>query len=413
MTTTAHVGHGPIDTEAEIYLTPGDPRRPRLNRDPYPFYERLRAHDPVYESPDGRWLLTSYDSCVEMLQDRRMSHHSHVPPDQQTLAHRIFMGSMLFQDPPVHTRLRRTVSALFTPRGVERIRRRANDISRELLRGAATAETFDLRLGPAFQLPVNVIADMLGLPPEDFDEFRVWAEVLRFLDENDDPAPEQLRWADGVAQVALDYFTSVIDQRRRQPGDDLISGLLEANSDAPLSDEEIVTMCVILHIGGHSTTQDLLTSGIYNMSRQPESFGILRQDPDAVTTAVEEFVRFEAPVGVTVLRIASEDLEIGDRLIPRGAIVHAILAAANRDPALFDNPHAFDVTRTPNRHLGFGSGPHVCIGAHLARVEAQEFMRVLVTEFPQLRLAVPESELEWVDSYIHRGMKNLPVSWMR
>jgi cytochrome P450 len=418
MTAAAPAGYEPLDAEAEAYLTPGHPQRTGLCRDPYLFYDRLRERDPVYQSPDGRWLLTSYAGSIQMLQDRRMSHQVQVPPDQQALAHRIFMGSMLFQDPPQHSRLRRTVSALFTPRAVERVRQRAADASRELLRAARDQESFDFRNGPAFRLPVLVIADMLGLPPEDFDEFRVWSEALRFLDEHD-PTPEQLHWADRVAQGALDYFTDVIEQRRRQPGDDLISGLLAASqaeaasgADAPLSDEEIVAMCVVLHIGGHSTTQDLLASGIYNMTRHPESFAVLRRDPAAVPTAIEEFLRYEAPIGVSVERVASADLEIGGRQIEQGSIVHAILAAANRDPAVFADPGRFDVTRTPNRHLGFAAGPHVCIGAHLARVEAQEFLRVLVSEFPELRVAVPDAELEWVDSYLHRGLKTLPVSWL-
>jgi pimeloyl-[acyl-carrier protein] synthase len=414
MSATAPVGHEPIDVEAEIWLSPGDPRRSELCRNPHGFYDRLRQHDPVYRSPDGRWLLTSYESCAQMLGDRRMSHRMlRVPAEEQTLAHRIFMGSMLFQDPPVHTRLRRTVSTLFTPRAVERVRQRAADISRQLLQGVRDGETFDFRAGPAFRLPVLVIAEMLGLPPEDFDEFRVWAEVLLFLDEHEHPAPRELEWADGIARGALDYFTAIIEERRRRPGDDLISGLLTADDgDAALSDEELVAMCVVLHIGGHTTTQDLLTSGVYNMNQHPESFAILRRSPAAIPTAVEEFLRYESPVGVTPERVASEDLEIGGHVVPRGSVVHALLAAANRDPAIFQDPNRFDVTRTPNKHLAFATGNHVCIGAHLARVEAQEFLRVLTSEFPELRVAVPEAELEWIDSYLHRGLKTLPVRWL-
>lgn len=402
-----------IDEEAVRWLTPGSPGRDALRRDPFSFYERLRRHDRVYETPDGRWLISGHAESLAFLQGRRThSHDVGIPPERETVAHRIFMGSMLFKDPPEHTRLRRTVSSWFSPRGMQRLADRVDQYARALLEPLRTRGELDLKRGPAFTLPVLVIADILGLPPEDFDGFSAWSKALLYLDEHPDAEGSDLDDVNRLAEQALDYFTLVIEERRRRPGDDLISSLVNpAGGAEPLTDEEIVAMCVILHIGGHTTTSDLLPNGILHMIRNPGTFAVLRSSPDLVPRAVEEFLRYDPPVGVTTARTASADLEIGGKLIPRGAVVHAVLAAADRDPLVFDDPARFDVTRVENRHIAFAAGNHLCIGAHLARLEAQAFLRVLVTEFPDLELAVAEEELSWVDSWLHRGLESLPVAW--
>jgi pimeloyl-[acyl-carrier protein] synthase len=403
---TAFITGSPLDEEADLYLSVGNPLRAVLNRDPYPFYARLRAHSPVYQAPDGRWLITGYNECLQMMQDRGTSHG--IPPERQTLAYRVFHGSMLYQNPPVHTRLRGTVSALFTPRAVGVLRERVADISRSLLAPLRDADEFDFRLGPAFQLPVIVIADMLNIPPEDFAETHVWADVHRFLAEHE-PTAAELDKANAAAEDAVDYFSPIIEQRRRHPGEDLISRLIIA--EEALTVEEIVAMCVIMHTGGHSTTQDLLSNGVYHLSKFPESAAALRADVNLIPTTIEEILRFDTPVGATLERITTTEIEIGDQVVPPGQVIHAILAAANRDPKWFPEPDKFDITRIDNRHLAFAAGIHVCIGAHLSRLEGQEFMRVLTQEYPPLEIAGDPDELEWGDSYIHRGLKNLPVRW--
>lgn len=399
--------------EVDLFLSPARPERVAFWRDPYDFYARLRDTAPVFRAPDGRWIITGYDECDQMLKHREVSHRLRVDPAEQSLAHRVFMGSMLFRDAPEHTRLRRTVSRLFTPKVVGALRDRIARISNDLLEQVREADQFDLRTGPGFQLPVLVIADMLGVPAEDFNAFHVWAELLLYLDENPAEGP-RFEEANRAAEEAMAYFSRIIAERRAHPGDDLISGLLaEEDPDARLTDEEIVTMCVILHIGGHSTTSTLLSNAAIRMTLQPEIDAALRTDISLLESGVEEFLRYDSPINVTVERATTSDVEIGGVLIPQGSVVHAVLAAANRDPRQFADPERFDLARKDNRHLAFASGNHFCIGSHLARLETTEFLRVLMTRFPPLRVAVPLDEVDWVPAYVHRGPHTLPVSWLR
>jgi len=404
----------PIDDEVMLWLSPGDPRRASLAVSPFDFFERLRRHDPVYETLDGRWLISGYAESRTLLANRSgLSHGNMVAPEDQELAHRIFMNSMLFQDPPLHTRLRRVVAPAFSPRAIDRLRESVATYAHELLEPLRDVDNFEFLEGPAFRLPVLVMADLLGVPAEDFEQFRVWPETLLYLDEHPHPSPETMSRFNQIAQEALDYFNSVIEERRRNPGEDIISVLLEAEtSEAALSAEEIVAMCVILHIGGHTTTNSLLASGILDMMKNPDTFGILKRDPSLIALATEEMFRCDAPVGVTVARSATTDIEVEGKTIPEGAVVHAILGAANRDPRQFHDAQRFDIRRDPNDHIAFAGGNHICIGAHLARVEVQEFLRVLVTEFPALQLARTEEDLVWLDSYIHRSVVSLPVAWV-
>jgi cytochrome P450 len=417
---TSHVETIPLDAEALLFLTPGDPRRADLVRDPYGFYDRLRDHSPVYQAGDGRWLITGYDACSSILRDPRSSSATEVPEESQTLAHRIFLGSMLFNDEPEHARLRRTISALFAPRAIRALRDRVGEIARELLEPLRDTDSFDLMSGPAYKLPVLVIADMLGVPADDFDDFRAWTDVSRSLIErrsllNDGCglSDDAISKADAVALQALDYFSSIIEHRRSEPGDDVISRLVAtAGQDTVLSVEEIVTMCVLLHMAGHNTTQGLVTNCIYAMSGSPSAYGVLRGDQSLIPGAIEEALRFIGPTN-PIERMASADIEIAGNTIDKGSVILPMISAANRDPKMFANPHSFDVTRANNKHLAFGAGGHLCLGAHLARLEVGEFLRVLLTDFPDLVVSVDDAELSWLDSYVHRGLTALPVTWDR
>lgn len=286
--------------------------------------------------------------------------------------------------------------------------------ARELLAGVGDDETFDFASGPAYQLPVSVIARLMGLPPEDFAQFRNWPEALIFLDENPLATGHDLDHVNEIANVALDYFTDVIAQRRQRPGEDLISQLILAEGGpSALTDEEIVAMCVILHIGGHHTTSTLLANGIFHLTREPATFEALRADPELVGNAVEEMLRYEPPVATAIARHTMSDLEVGGVTIPAGQTVLALLGAAGRDPRVTYDPHRFDITRPNPRHLAFATGNHACIGLNVARMEATEFLRVLVTEFSPLELAVPHSDVAWTDSFMHRGPLSLPVTWRK
>jgi cytochrome P450 len=401
-----------VTDEAQLFLSPGDPRRADMVRDPNPFYDRLRSAAPVLQVPDGRWVISGYDEAYAMLRDRSLSSHIHVDEAQQSLAHRVFMGSLLFKDPPEHTRLRRTVSTLFTPKAMTGWREAIAATARELLAEVRELETFDFTTGPSYHLPVFVIARLMGLPPEDFQQFRNWPEALIFLDENPSATGSELDHVNGIAQVALDYFTDVIEQRRRRPGDDLISRLILAD-DGPsaLTDEEIVAMCVILHIGGHHTTSTLLDNGLFHLTREPAQAAALRANPDLAGNAVEEMLRYEPPVATAIARHTTSEIVAGGQTVPAGQTVLALLGAAGRDPRVSDDPHRFNITRPEPKHLAFATGSHSCIGLNVARMEAIEFLRILVTELPPLELAIPHEEVQWTDSYMHRGPTSLPVRW--
>ena len=267
-----------------------EPGRESIRRDPFPFYERLRNHDRVYETQDGRWLISGHAEALSFLQNRKgNSHDNGVAPEAEAIAHRL-MNSMLFQDPPEHTRLRRTVSGWFSPQSVARLQNRVAEYARELLEALRDADEFDLKSGPLFRLPVFIIADILDLPTKDFDEFHVWSKALLYLDEHPNAQGAELDDVNQLAEQALAYFSEVIRSRRRRPGDDLISTLVKSqDGEVGLTDEEIVAMCVILHIGGHTTTSDLLSNGLLRMVQQPESFETLRSSPDLIPRAVEEF----------------------------------------------------------------------------------------------------------------------------
>ena len=406
--------------EVSRFMTSGHPLRGPVRRDPYPFYGRLRAENPVYRSPVGSWLLTSYEACDAMLRDEQFrkariltdaGHHD----EPGALAERIFLGSLVFQNPPVHTRLRRIVSPLFTPRAIERRRERTRAIARDLLNSLLERDSFDFRLDFASELPIRLIFEFIGIPDDRREDFLAWAETVRELQEHSGRTVEDLLRADDKARACLEFFDDLARERDEHPGDDLIS-LLRAAATAdsePLSREEFAAMLVILHVGGHSTTTDVIATGLHTLLLNPGEAQLLREDLSLLPAAVEEMLRYEPPVTVTTPRASAQDTVICGTTIPAGQSVYAIVSAANRDPAHFPDPHRFDIRRSGPRHLSFAVGPHFCLGAHLGRQEAQEALGLLLSEFPPLELTAATESLEWQDSFPHRGLELLPVAWKR
>jgi cytochrome P450 len=391
--------------------------------DPYPVFARLRADAPVHYSEGwGCWVVTRHDDVTACFRDDRLSadrassYAAKLPPPlQQKLAPLIGNLSRwaLMKDPPDHTRLRGLVSKAFTPRLITRLRPSVEAIcERELAaldQQLAAEGSFDLIERYALTIPVLVIGDMLGIPAEDASKLKRWSAALTGFLGAASMTPEVV----GVALQAIveleSYFLEQIEQRRREPGDDLLSSLLAAHEqDDRLDQQELLATCTMVLFGGHETTTNLIGNGVKVLLEHPEQLAWLRQDFDGrIAAAVEELLRFESPI-MRMGRLAREPFELGNAQIAAGDRVYMVLAAANRDPEQFVDPDRLDLTRADNRHLSFGHGRHFCLGAALGRLEAQLALSKLFTRFPALRTTDGFTP-EWIDNLTVRGLERLPL----
>jgi cytochrome P450 len=396
-----------------------DPLAPEFVRDPYACYARLRSEDPVHyvETPGFRFfLVTRYEDVLAVLRDPAYSAQKFpeqlvadamAGPDPSFAAlARAVSGMMLIKDPPDHTRLRALVSKAFTPRVVEGLRARIEAIVDELLDGAAKAGGMDAIGEFAAPLPVIVIAELLGVPAADREKFKRWSdEMVPFIDGT-------LR-ASGLVQAARGaqaleaYFRDFIEVRRKDPRSDLMSGLIAAHErDDALSQTELVATAILLLGAGHETTTNLIGNGLLALLRHPREWGRLRREPGLVKSAVEELLRFDSPVQLTS-RIPRRDVTLRGCRMAAGVEVNVVLGAANRDPLEFPDADRLDLARAENRHVAFGHGPHFCLGAPLARLEAQVAFSRLVERFPSLRAASQEESRR--PGLVLRGLAALPV----
>jgi cytochrome P450 len=366
--------------------------------------------------PDGRavWLLTGYAEVEAALADPRLAkdpRNAHSPDElarapalpEET---RYMRSNLLYRDPPDHTRLRRLVSKAFTPRTVERLRPRVQAIADALLDAAAGRGGMDVIGEYAFPLPITVIAEMLGIPAADRERFRDWSDVLLTAIAPQPMGPAVVEAARGLRQ----YLEARFEERRRAPSGDLISGLLQAEEAGDrLGTEELQGMVYLLLVAGYETTVNLIGSGVLALLQHPGQLARLRGDPALLPSAVEELLRFCAPVMMSTLRYAAEDVALGGAVIPKGGMVFVVIGAANRDPARFASPDDLDITRAVNKHLAFGHGVHYCLGAPLARMEGEIALGTLLRRMPDLRLGVAPEALRWRPNLILRGLVNLPV----
>jgi len=385
---------------------------PTFQEDPYPVLERLRRLDPVHhDTVLNRYVLTRNDDVEELLFDRSLSvdPHKAAPGTFEAMfvfADRDRQPSMLFSDPPYHTRLRGLVSKAFTARAVEQQRPRIQEIVDELLDAMDAAGEIDLIESFAGPLPTIVIAEMLGVDPAHRADFKRWSD-LGVMNFNPLLTPEE-RELVNEASAALDaYLRRAVEERREKPCDELITRLVHAEEGGDqLSDDEIVTMCSLLLAAGNLTTTDLIGNGVLALLQNPDELRKLQDDPSLIKNAVEEMLRYDSPV-IMSGRTPLEDAIIAGREIAAGQSVTPILGAANHDPAVYAEPERFDITRANTSHHSFGGGVHYCLGAPLARAEAQIAVSTMVHRFPKMQLA--ESPLEWRRVPGFRGLKRLPM----
>ena len=391
-----------------------NPMDPEFLADPYPTYHRLRAEDPVHQSPLGFWVLTRYDDVSAVLRDPRFIKEPLAALVAARFGAEVPRGvglSMLDRDPPDHTRLRGLVSKAFTPRVVDGLRPRIQQIVDELITRAQAVGSMDVIEEFAYPIPVNVICEMLGVPVADHERFKGWSlDIARGLDSIWLPPDSEVPRRSAASRHAInDYFRGLIAQRRASPRGDLLSALIVAEEAGDkLNEEELLATCILLLIAGHETTVNLIGNGVLALLRNPGELKRLRETPGLITTAVEELLRYDGPVQRTA-RVASAEATIGGRTIAKGEMVMPFIGAADRDPAQFPDPDRLDLTRADNRHIAFGWGIHFCLGAPLARVEGQIAIDALVRRLPRLELMTDEPEYR--QSLTLRGLKTLPIKF--
>jgi cytochrome P450 len=380
----------------------------RSTGDPYPLYDLLRSAGPVlWLEHLGYWVVVAHSEVLTVLRhpllssDRSRWDAYQLPPGEERPG-----GGMVVMDPPDHTRLRGLVQQAFTPRMLESLRPRIEELVARLLAGAAGRAEFDLMADFAAPLPAIVLAELLGVPPEDHEFFRRWATAHI---ESIDPVSHSVSEEGMAARTTLrDYLEGVMAERRREPREDLVSGLLAAHEEGDRLDaRELMEMLLLLLVAGIETTANLIGNGMNALFDHPAELSRLRAEPGLIETAVEELVRYDAPIQLAG-RVPVEDVELAGHTLRKGQMVGVILGAANRDPAAFVEPNGLDLARTPNPHVAFGRGIHFCIGAPLARIEGQIAIPALLARFPTLRRAGEPRRRE----NLHvRGFSSIPVAW--
>jgi cytochrome P450 len=396
-----------------------NPLSPEFIRDPYPYYERLRATDPMHLTPFGSYVASRHAEASLVLRDKRFgkdfverSTRRYGPKIMEEPVFRSMSHWMLQQDPPDHARLRGLVVKAFTARRVEDMRPRIQHIVDETLDRIIPQGRMDLIEDFAFRLPVTIICDMLGIPAEHREVFYAGSRDGGRLLDPVPLSPDEIAKANAGHTMVEVYFRQLFELRRRNPGDDLTTQLVQAEEDgSKLSNEELTANIILLFGAGHETTVNLIGNGLLALHRNPDQLALLKANPALITNAIEEFLRYDSSVQLTG-RVTLEDIEdLGGKKIPKGETVLCLLGSANRDPAVYpDRPDRLDITRPNVKPLSFGGGIHFCLGAQLARIEAEVAISTLLRRLPELRLDDAENP-EWRPTFVLRGLKKLPASW--
>lgn len=381
---------------------------------PFPFYAQLRSEAPVYQTtlPDGRdvWLVTRYDDVVAVLKDDRFSKdkiNARRPPWLPGML-KPLLRNMLDVDVPDHTRLRGLVQKVFTVRLIENLRERIQDLADELLNQTQAEGRMDLVRDYAITIPTTIIAEMLGVPTEDRHKFHRWSSTAI--------SSTASRWGMVFALpnvvAFLRYVRGLVKSRRANPKDDLVTALVQAEEAGDqLSEDELVAMIFLLLVAGHETTVNLIGNGMLTLLENLDQMSKLRDNPLLIKTSVEELLRYNGPLETATERYARTDTTVAGVIIPRGELVLAVLASANRDERQFKDADNLDLGREPNPHVAFGFGIHYCLGASLARLEGQIAIATLLRRIPNLKLSIPPDKLRWRRGLVLRGLESLPVAF--
>ncbi len=375
-----------------------DPTSGSILSDPYETYDRLRTKDPVHRMRlINGWVLTRYEDVDMVLRDHRRFSKDDGQEDEYR--------SMLHHDPPDHTRLRSLVSKAFTPRAVRELHPRVRRIVDELLEDLDGKDRFDLIESLAFPLPVTVIAEMLGVPSEDMDRFNVWSNDISLTIE---PSlrDDQIRRVERASEELYAYFESIIEQRRGEPQDDMITTLLNAEDEGDrLTHEELLGTLVLLLVAGNETTRNLIGNGMRALLKHPDQLRKLRDNPDLLDSAINELLRYDSPVQLDG-RLVHNDVEVAGHQIHAGQRILCAIGAANRDPSAFTEPDKLDIERNESSHIAFGRGIHHCLGAPLAMLEARAAFSALLDRFSHIELV---SEPVYREQVVLRGVAELWV----
>jgi cytochrome P450 len=405
--------NNPLKSAAAHY----DPTLPQVVRNPYPSLLALQRHDPAHWSPRLKaWVLTRYDdvkaalTSTDMSVDRIKPFYENLPAAEKSVLSELMRYLTLwlvFRDPPEHTRLRQLMSRAFTMRAVEVLRPGVEDICDMLTDRLPRGTAFDFVNDFAMQLPAMVIMDLLGVPREHMFHLKSCSDRMQLFIGSARNAPDKYeRAAEGAHDMAT-LFRGLIAERRAEPRDDLISAFIAAReADDAMSEDELVAACMLVMFGGHETTANLLAGGMAKFIAYPEAARLLADNPELAKSAVEECLRLDGPSG-SMARLVATEHQLHDKTLRPGERVFAMINTANQDPDVFDRPDEFDITRKPNRHLTFGYGAHFCMGAALARLEAEVTFPRLVQRLPTLKLA--KEPIEWHATIIMRGPRVMPV----
>ncbi|MGI8835669.1 MAG: cytochrome P450 family protein [Pyrinomonadaceae bacterium] len=392
---------------------------PQFKANPFPFLAGLRRSQPVYRTalPDKTpvWLITRYEDVAALLRDERFvkNRRTAMTPEQLRKMpwvppmFRPLERNMLDLDPPDHTRLRALVHKAFTPSLMGQMRDRIQSLADELLESVAHKGQMDLINDYALPLPMTIITEILGVPSRDRHKFHQWSQAVVSL-----TSPKPTVRVIPSVWMFIRYLRRFFRMRRRDTRDDLASALIQAEEAGDkLSEDELLAMVFLLLIAGHETTVNLIGTGMLALLEHPDQMEKLRGNPAMIKTAVEELLRYSSPVFMSTERYAREDWNIQGVTIPRGGMTLGVIGSANRDEKVFENPDALDITREPNKHLSFGQGIHFCVGAPLARLEAQIAINTLLRRMPDLHLSVATDSLRWRPSMILRGLEKLPAAF--
>ncbi|MBK9524195.1 MAG: cytochrome P450 [Bacteroidetes bacterium] len=393
---------------------------PEVVADPHSYYRTLRENERVHWNERWKgWVLTGYKEVVDVLRDPenfssdRMGYlEKELSQEEQESIAPIFHVLkywMVFRDPPEHTVLRMLLNKLFTPVAIERYRPMVRKIVQKALDKVVHTGKMEVIRDFAYDIPMSVILELIGAPDLDRDKIKEWSEAIGvfFFIKADEPRRREIA-CEGINSL-VEYITPLIQQRRDHPGIDLISLLISAEEAGQITYNDVLATCVLLIFGGHETTMNLIANGTLALMEHPEQWEILRDNPVFLKRAVEELLRYDGSVKSTV-RWAKKDVMVGDKLVKQGERLLVSLSGANRDPLQFENPDTLDVTRDPNLHVAFAHGIHVCLGASLARMEAEEAFAGLIK-----RITCPKVDedayLNYYPSVVHRALKNLPVTF--